>query len=119
MKSTASSMSFAEGQAIKAEAARIAKLGGTWLPTEESLKEVVVAVKEASKQESRALQRAGIEAARKRGAHLGRPKLSIPSSFEEYAKAVQKGTTSKSAAARALSVSRETFSRWYASWETR
>lgn len=107
-------LTAAEEKALRREAARVAALGAAWEPSEEALREVIMAVKAASSRERREAQRAGIAAARGRGVRLGRPKKEIPGSFPALVREIEQGRMTRVEAARELGVSSETLRRWMA-----
>lgn len=57
-------------------------------------------------------QAQGIEEAKKKGIHLGRPKREKPEGYEEVLKLYQLGEISQKEAGRRLRVSNHTFARW-------
>lgn len=106
------SLTEAEEAALRGEAARIAREGGAWEPTEEALREVVESVMRAASEERRRLQGEGIAAARRRGVRLGRPEKSRPEGYAAAAAAVRAGALTRVSAARSLGVSCETLRKW-------
>jgi len=73
--------------------------------------QVLSFVAEHERSSIRQRQAEGIEAARKRGAHLGRRQLPMPEGFEELAQAWRRGKVSSRAAAGQLRISHQTFLR--------
>ena len=73
--------------------------------------QVLSFVAEHERSSIRQRQAEGIEAARKRGAHLGRRQLPMPEGFEELAQAWRQGEVSSRAAAEQLRISHQTFLR--------
>ncbi|WP_339622423.1 recombinase family protein [Eubacterium sp.] len=69
-------------------------------------------VAETERQYIRQRQAEGIEAARKKGKHLGRKPKSISPEFYDVCKKWQSGEISRNKAAKILSVSAETFKKW-------
>ena len=68
-------------------------------------------VAQTERESIRARQREGIEAAKARGVHFGRPRLALPESFHKTVRAWRKGRFTAFEAARELGVSRSTFFR--------
>lgn len=63
-------------------------------------------------------QKEGIEAARKRGQHMGRPPVEIPSEWDEVMREWKKGTITATGAMRRVGMSRATFYRRVKRWES-
>ena len=108
----------AEIRALAEEAKRIAHLGSSWSPTEESLGDVLLAVKASVADEKRTKQGKGYERARAEGVALGRPKKDQPANFNQIVALVDSGAITKKTAASTLGVSRSTFYRWYDEWKS-
>lgn len=75
----------------------------------------------AQKEREAILQRQaeGIEAARARGVHLGRPRLEVPGEFAEVSGDYRAGLITRREAASRLGVSATTFDRWLAEERSR
>lgn len=107
----------AEQAALSEQAKRIEALGAQWEPTEETLAEVLLAVKLAGNEEHRMLQRRGIDAARDSGITLGRPKKQQPANFPDLVSAIRCGELTRVTVAKTLGVSQETLRRWLREYE--
>lgn len=68
-------------------------------------------VAETERENIRQRQAEGIQAARKRGAQLGRQKIELPAGFHDLAKAWYRGEVSSRVAAKELGISPQTFLR--------
>lgn len=64
------------------------------------------------KEERRKLQQEGIDAAKARGVHMGRRRVSLPDGFEETVEAWSKGRITAGKAAEQLGVCRRTFTKY-------
>ena len=74
--------------------------------------QILAYVAETERQNTLQRTREGLEAARKRGVTLGRPKKKIPDGFEETVEAWKSGRISLREAASRMDVDRKTFKKW-------
>ncbi|MBR4170747.1 MAG: recombinase family protein [Kiritimatiellae bacterium] len=80
---------------------------------------VLAFVAECERKHIRERQREGIEAAKRRGVRFGRPSVTLPQQFDEWAEKVAAKKVRQSVAANECGMSPTTFRRYYTAWKNR